>query len=257
MDKPYTDSTELAASERERLYVRPSAVRRYLGALVFVAAGVGLRYLLKPILPLDVVPFVTLFPSVALAGWYGGTGPALVAAALSWSIGTFAFVVPSYTFDLRGVEGYVVAVLFAVTGAVCGISGGNLHDARHRAEKGTRQARAEEAAARESERRYRALSELVPGIVWSATPNGRVEYANAQWLAYSGRSLDAGSAEGIREACHREDAPTWDESWVRATRGGQSWQGEFRLRRHDGEYRWFSCRAEPMRDSEGTITRWT
>ena len=89
------------------------------------------------------------------------------------------------------------------------------------------------------------------------SPNAPVdsEYCNGRWLSYTGAaSITNGD---WREWVHPADAAGVDEKWSRSFRDGDSFEVECRLRRgEDGAYRWFLCRALPLRDDSGKITRW-
>ena len=107
-----------------------------------------------------------------------------------------------------------------------------------------------------SERRYRALAQAVPHIVWTARPDGAVDYFNQRWFEYTGRSVEqaSGSWLGI---LHADDVGGCRTSWEHAMRSGEMFQVECRLRRaSDGAFRWHLCRAVPERSSTGHILSW-
>jgi PAS domain S-box-containing protein len=107
-----------------------------------------------------------------------------------------------------------------------------------------------------SERRYRALAQAVPHIVWTARPDGAVDYFNQRWFEYTGRSVEqaSGSWLGI---LHADDVGGCRTSWEYAMRSGEMFQVECRLRRaSDGAFRWHLCRAVPERSSTGHILSW-
>ncbi|MEO7039602.1 MAG: PAS domain-containing protein [Gemmatimonadaceae bacterium] len=106
-----------------------------------------------------------------------------------------------------------------------------------------------------AERTFRALAETMPQLVWSTNASGDNEYFNGRWLAYTGASSPTDG--NWRESLHPADTADVDERWKHAFRGGDSFEVEARLRRgDDGAYRWFLCRALPLRDETGKITRW-
>ncbi len=87
-------------------------------------------------------------------------------------------------------------------------------------------------------------------------PDGRTESANQYFLDYVGLSQDEIQASGWTAAIHPDDRGSITAIWrdLRAT--GEAGQGEVRLRRHDGDYRWFLVRANPVRDETGAILKW-
>jgi PAS domain S-box-containing protein len=108
-----------------------------------------------------------------------------------------------------------------------------------------------------AERSFRALAETMPQLVWSTNASGENEYFNGRWLAYTGAD-DATPTNGDwRQALHPADSSSVDEKWDRSFQSGDPFEVECRLRRgQDGSYRWFLCRALPLRDETGKITRW-
>jgi PAS domain S-box-containing protein len=88
------------------------------------------------------------------------------------------------------------------------------------------------------------------------TPNGEVETVNRQCLEYFGRSLEELGNWQISDAVHPEDRPRILELFKRAIASRIPFNFELRLRRFDGEYRWFDNRGVPIRDGSGRVTRW-
>ena len=115
--------------------------------------------------------------------------------------------------------------------------------------------RAQEAL-RESERSARSAIDGIAGLVSIHFPNGEVETVNRQCLEYFGRSLEELKNWGTSDAVHPEDLPRVLELFKRAIASGIPFNFDQRLRRFDGEYRWFSNRGVPVRDDSGRIARW-
>jgi len=119
----------------------------------------------------------------------------------------------------------------------------------------TERKRAEEAL-RESERRLRSTIDGIPGLVGVLAPNGEVEAVNRQILEYSGRSLEELKDWATTGTIHPDDLPHFVEVFTKSIAAGVPFETEARLRRFDGEYRWFDIRCVPVRDDSGRITRW-
>src|SRR6266849_10707435 len=115
--------------------------------------------------------------------------------------------------------------------------------------------RAQEAL-RESERSSRSAIDGIAGLVAVLAPNGEVETANRQLFEYFGRSLEWLKNWGTNDAVHPEDLPRVLELVKRGIASGIPFNFELRLRRFDGEYRWFDNRGVPIRDDSGRIVRW-
>ena len=115
-----------------------------------------------------------------------------------------------------------------------------------------------EAALRESEERFRLLANSVPGFVWAADPDGTTTFVNEPWSEYTRRPREEAMGKGWTAFIHPDDAERTAAAWSRVQSTGEPYQVEVRLRRHDGEYRWFAVQANPIRDREtGRIASWS
>jgi PAS domain S-box-containing protein len=110
-------------------------------------------------------------------------------------------------------------------------------------------------ALRDSEDRLRHIIDTIPAMAWSVRPDGAVDFLNQVWLDYTGLSLAEGLEEPTR-VVHREDLPRVMENWLADMAAGKPSEQEMRLRRVDGEYRWFLVRTVPLRDERGNIVKW-
>jgi PAS domain S-box-containing protein len=114
-----------------------------------------------------------------------------------------------------------------------------------------------EALTREaSEESFRLIVETIPGLIAVMTPEGGVEHINRQVLEYFGRTLEELKQWGTTDAVHPADLPRVIAAWQHAVATGLPYEFEHRIRRADGEYRWFQSRGLPLRDVEGRIVRW-
>jgi PAS domain S-box-containing protein len=113
-----------------------------------------------------------------------------------------------------------------------------------------------EAELRQSEAKFRTITEAMPQMVWSTLPDGYHDYYNRQWYEFTG--VPAGSTDGAGWAgvFHPQDQPRAWERWLHSLATGDDYEVEYRLRHHSGEYRWVLGRALPVRDAKGRITRW-
>jgi PAS domain S-box-containing protein len=107
-----------------------------------------------------------------------------------------------------------------------------------------------------SERRYRTLAEALPQLVWTSQPDGQRDYFSRQWVEYTGipEEQQLGLA-WLDKVVHPEDRDRIRERWMAAVRGKDEYDADLRIRRADGEYRWFKARATPVRDGDW-IVRW-
>jgi PAS domain S-box-containing protein len=109
----------------------------------------------------------------------------------------------------------------------------------------------------ESRESFRVLTEVVEIQVWTAKPNGELDYANQQCVEYFAADLERdilGNAWG--QYVHPEDLPKALQRWQKSLATGERYEVEFRLRAGSGAFRWFLVRARPLRDIEGRIAKW-
>src|SRR6266498_2396956 len=116
----------------------------------------------------------------------------------------------------------------------------------------TERKRAEEEL-RASERKYRNLVDTTPAFVHTTLPNGDVDFFNRGWLEYVGLPLTDLLGWGWTCMIHPQDVETIVPKWRAALEAGEPFVGESRVRRADGEYRWFLHREEPLRNETGGV----
>ena len=130
-------------------------------------------------------------------------------------------------------------------------------EARREVERLLRQSEQARAEAEASERRYRFLAEAIPVQVWTATPEGGLEYVSERTAAALGKPADRIVGEGWLSVLHPDDLATTIDRWRRSLRTGEPYEVEFRLwSAPHGSYRWHIGRASAQRDDAGTIIRW-
>src|SRR6266404_3786522 len=112
-----------------------------------------------------------------------------------------------------------------------------------------------ENALRQSECQLRLVIDTIPAMAWIILPDGTLDFINQRWLEYTGLSLEK-AVEQPTSTVHPEDLPRALEKWTRAMAALESSEDEMRLRRADGEYRWFLVRTAPLFDDQGNILRW-
>ena len=107
-----------------------------------------------------------------------------------------------------------------------------------------------------SEAKFHALSDAIPQMAWSTGPDGAVDYFNKRWGQFTGVPVEQHFGDGWAEAVHPDDVPAAQEAWSRAVRDLSPYEVEYRLRRHDGEWRWTLARGLPMTGPEGEVKAW-
>jgi PAS domain S-box-containing protein len=113
-----------------------------------------------------------------------------------------------------------------------------------------------ENALRANERNLIQIINTIPMLAWSTLPDGYVEFLNQRWLDFTGLSAEQAGGFGWSAAVHPDDVHGLVEYWQTALACGTGVDVEARLRRFDGQYRWFLFRADPLRDEAGAIVKW-
>jgi PAS domain S-box-containing protein len=110
-----------------------------------------------------------------------------------------------------------------------------------------------EASLRESEERFRLVANTAPVMIWMSGQDKLCTYFNQSWLEFTGRSLEAETGNGWAEGVHSEDLEQCKDVWITAFDRRERFQMQFRLRRHDGEYRWIFDHGVPRFDVDGSF----
>jgi len=103
---------------------------------------------------------------------------------------------------------------------------------------------------------FHTAAQAAPAVLWTARPDGSVDFVSDQLYAYSGLTRGQVLNWGWTEALHPDDLPACKERWERSLREGAAYEIEYRLRRHDGVYRWFLVKGNPLRDENHRVIRW-
>jgi PAS domain S-box-containing protein len=105
-------------------------------------------------------------------------------------------------------------------------------------------------------KKLRDVIDAIPGNVWSALPDGSVDFINRRWLEFSGVSSGKELGWGWEAAVHPDDRGRFVDEWHAAVACGKAMEAEARVRRADGQYRWLLIRNVPLRDEGGKIVKW-
>jgi formate hydrogenlyase transcriptional activator len=109
---------------------------------------------------------------------------------------------------------------------------------------------------RTSETKLRQVIDTIPTLAWCNLADGPNEFLNKRWHEYTGLSPEESHGWGWQVAFHPEDLPLLMEKWRELLVSREPGEIEARLRRHDGVFRWFLIRVEPLRDQTGKVIRW-
>ncbi len=207
---------------------------RYGAAILAVCAAIGLTAAI-PFLR-ERFTFVAFWPLIVYVSWLGGSGPGLLATALSAAAMVFV-IAPTLGGAAARPDFYLTVALFAAAGALSALIGSR----RERAE----------TALRESEERFRGLADAVPAMIWMTDAWQRRVYHNEPWLAFAGRSAEEESGEGWASRIHRKDKDAYVAAWAAAYEARGPFEVTYRLRRHDKEFRFVLERGVPRFGPDG------
>jgi PAS domain S-box-containing protein len=112
------------------------------------------------------------------------------------------------------------------------------------------------AEARAGEARFRAVAEAIPGLVFESDAAGRYTYVNHHYRDHTGLPFEALLGDGWHQVVHPDDRERVDAAWSEASRTGDSYEVECRLRGRDGTWRWFMRRASALRGGDGRVEKW-
>ncbi|RYZ32524.1 MAG: PAS domain S-box protein, partial [Sphingobacteriales bacterium] len=107
-----------------------------------------------------------------------------------------------------------------------------------------------------SEERFQQLIANIPQQVWTAQPDGCLDYVNQQVTDYFGRDFETMLGTGWVDIVHPDDLHETLVRWAKSLATGNDYETDFRLRRADGTYRWHIARASALLDDDGQITQW-
>ncbi len=113
-----------------------------------------------------------------------------------------------------------------------------------------------EVALRQSEERYRYLSDAMPQLVWICNANGEYEHVNQRWREFTGQTVEQSQGFGWTTVLHPDDIQPAIQAWTEALRIGEPYEHEMRYQRLDGIYRWHLARGVPIKDEQGRVVKW-
>ena len=115
------------------------------------------------------------------------------------------------------------------------------------------QRRAAELALRESEERFRTMADHAPVMIWVTEQDGSCSYLSRSWYEFTGQTPASGLGFGWLDVTHPEDRERAERGCAAANRAGRAFELDYRLRRHDGTYRWMLDAATPRFDGDGVL----
>ena len=109
---------------------------------------------------------------------------------------------------------------------------------------------------KESEQRFRVITDAIPHMVWEIEPNGNFSYINKQWVDWTGVSLEDINNGGWISVFHPEDHSRIAAAWQQAFNNNSEFYGEYRMKDASGKYFWFLGKTVPVKNEEGKVIKW-
>jgi len=248
-------------------------ILKYLAAVISVTVALLIALFLD--VHLVTAPVSLFLCALMFSAWYGGIKPGLLALLLSLVAFKFFFAAPVYSLAIHITEVpriliFTLSALFVVllsanqrSKTKSLIQARNvLEEMIQKLQKNNAMLQVEiterkhaEDAIRQSEDRIRLIIDTIPTMAWSVQPDGTIDFVNQRWLDYTGLSLGKVVKEptGI---IHPQDLSDVTEKWRANMAAEEPYENEMRLRRADGEYRWFLVRTAPLYDEQGKLIKW-
>jgi PAS domain S-box-containing protein len=189
--------------------------------------------------------------AIAITFWYGSRRSGLLATLIASLVRNYFFQ-PETTVTAR--------VLYDLVFLVFALLMMRVTRAQNELESRVLEQNAELARAnavlKRAELKSRMLIDAIPQQIWSAPPDGTVDYCNQRWRAETGLGLEELQGDGWQIMVHPDDRDRVLKAWWHAVATGTPYEQEERHRQADGTYRWFLARGVPLLDSEAHIVRW-
>jgi PAS domain S-box-containing protein len=206
----------------------------YVIALLFAVLATAVTIVLRRYI--DPPPYALFYASVAVVAFIGGPGPALATAFLAALLIDLFIAPPLFSLWMSGTDLLRVISFIAVAGIIGGI---------------TVQRRRAEVSLVESESRFRTMADSAPVLIWTSGTDKLCNFFNRTWLRFTGRTMEQELGNGWTEAVHPDDFDHCLKVYAESFDARREFDVEYRLRRHDGQYRWLLNRGVPRFSLQG------
>lgn len=237
-------------------------IKKYVFALLAPLVVAAVQYALWEY----VAPFVwfLFFPTVFFVARFGGIHCAMISAVVSCVVVWFVFLPPQFSWHIDDLHNLYTVAGFLIMGYLFGESQEELIKARSSLTSSLDESNVqrenithlyEENLALDNIK-FSQLANSLPQIVWATTPDGKNIFFNDAWYEYTGMSKEEAMGDGWNKPFHPDDQPLAWEAWQNAVKNNAKYSLECRLRRADGEYRWWLIRGVPSFNVNREIEKW-
>lgn len=218
----------------------------FLFSIVLMAIAIKIQFSLQP--KVGSVIIIAMYPVVICTAWIAGTYVGLFTICLSIFSAIYFFIAPHLETGIIDPPNVIRLCLFSLTNLFAIFIISRMRKAEEKSMDLYRKIS-------ESDSQYRAIVELSPHIIWYSNDKGESTYLNHTWEEYSGLKAEDSLATWCEEI-HPEDYDHVMDSWKSCIKTLSRFEMHMRLKRHDGEYRWFFARGKPIINPEGQVVQW-
>jgi PAS domain S-box-containing protein len=246
--------------------LEPSPWKRYGSAVLPAILSILIRVQFRDSFG-NKMPFLFFFLVILFAGTYGGFGPALLALSLEAIPAVYFYVQPEDAFHPPVATSLWGLGIFVALGLLVAAIGHSLYLSRRRVREAAREVedrmrelqreiareRHLEGELRESEGRFRLMGDVAPMMMWMAGPDKRCIWVNRSWLEFTGHKPEEEVDSAWGRSIHPDDRQAAASAFNAAFDGRRPCRIEYRLRRHDGVYRWILDSGMPSFGPDGAL----
>ncbi len=229
--------------------------REVLIGLAFAAAALFVRWAGQAFYG-QVTGFIILLPAVVLAALAAGRTAGIVATFACLFGGWIVAGPAAVGVGVGNAMGRIATVNFVIVGLFLAIVAASLRKTLRRLDETIDALGGSDEALLRSENRFRTAVDAVRGILWTNTPEGRMQGEQPGWSALTGQSRSQYEGYGWSDAVHPDDAQPTVDAWSAAVAERRAFDFQHRVRTAGGDYRTFAIRAVPTLDRRGQILEW-
>lgn len=222
---------------------RGSAVKRYSLAVLVVVVAYVMMWPVRPFLSGTPTPW--FYVAVIIAAWAGGEGPAVLAVALCTLLVNLSFS-ESYPLTHFGISAALHTTGFLLSALIVTSITTRQRDAKRAAQR-------ELAQRKETEKRFEAVANIAPVLIWISDLSLGCTWVNAGWTTFTGRPMAQELGQGWLDLVHPDDREQVSVTYVRSFEQQRAFTMEYRLRRADGQYRWMLDHGTPRLLPDGSF----